>query len=49
MGLMAQRPGLGLPTACVATIAKELSTVESVGMSGTARSTRRATYNSRKR
>ena len=46
---MAQRPGLGLPTVCVAMIPKRLSTESRAGMSRTDRNPGRATCNSQKR
>ena len=45
-GTEAQRPGLGLPTVCVAMIPKRLSSVSRAGMSRTARNPGRATCNS---
>ena len=46
---MAQRPGLGLPTVCVAMIPKRLSTVEGAGISWTVRNSGRATCKSKKK
>ena len=46
---MAQRPGMSLPTMCVAMIAKRLSTVEPVEISWTACNPGWATCNSQKR